>query len=315
VVRLALLLLCLVAASAAAQYPARAIRLVVPNPPGGATDTLARVFAPKLAELIGQAVIVDNRPGSNGNVASEMVARATPDGYTIYVAADAQMVIGPHLYKTNFDALKDFVPVATLANTQMLLAVHPSLPVKNLQEFIDYARNAKPPLAYGSIGNGSQHHLVMEMLKARAGIDLLHVPFKGGGPATIALIAGEISAAFGGNSVTGHVKAGKLRALAVAGKERSKTFPELPRLAELYPGLEVTPWIAVFAPSGVPPPILAKLRDRANAALAEPATQDAIRRVGGLEPYRATPEEFSELVKSEYVRYGEIIKAVGVRVD
>jgi tripartite-type tricarboxylate transporter receptor subunit TctC len=315
VVRLALLLLCLVAASAAAQYPARAIRLVVPNPPGGATDTLARVFAPKLAELIGQAVIVDNRPGSNGNVASEMVARATPDGYTIYVAADAQIVIGPHLYKTNFDALKDFVPVATLANTQMLLAVHPSLPVKNLQEFIDYARNAKPPLAYGSIGNGSQHHLVMEMLKARAGIDLLHVPFKGGGPATIALIAGEISAAFGGNSVTGHVKAGKLRALAVAGKERSKTFPELPRLAELYPGLEVTPWIAVFAPSGVPPPILAKLRDRANAALAEPATQDAIRRVGGLEPYRATPEEFSELVKSEYVRYGEIIKAVGVRVD
>jgi tripartite-type tricarboxylate transporter receptor subunit TctC len=315
VVRLALLLLCLVAGSATAQYPARAIRLVVPNPPGGATDTLARVFAPKLAELIGQPVIVDNRPGSNGNVASEMVARATPDGYTIYVAADAQIVIGPHLYKTNFDALKDFVPVATLANTQMLLAVHPSLPVKNLQEFIEYARNAKPPLAYGSIGNGSQHHLVMEMLKARANIDLLHVPFKGGGPATIALIAGEISAAFGGNSVTGHVKAGKLRALAVAGKERSKTFPDLPRLAEVYPGLEVTPWIAVFAPSGVPAPILAKLRDTANAALAEPATQDAIRRVGGLEPYRATPEEFSELVKNEYARYGEIIKAIGVRVD
>jgi tripartite-type tricarboxylate transporter receptor subunit TctC len=287
----------------------------VPNPPGGATDTLARVFAPRLAELIGQPVIVDNRPGSNGNAASEMVARAAPDGYTIYVAADAQIVIGPHLYKTSFDALKDFAPVATLATTQMLLTVDPSLPVKSLQEFVEYARNAKPPLAYGSIGNGSQHHLVMEMLKSRAGIDLLHVPFKGGGPATIALLSGEISAAFGGNSVTGHVKAGKLRALAVAGKERSATFPDLPRLADLYPGLEVTPWIAVFAPSGVPAPILGKLRDSASAALAEPAMQEAIRRVGGLEPYRATPEEFSALVKSEYARYGEIVKAVGVRVD
>jgi tripartite-type tricarboxylate transporter receptor subunit TctC len=312
---LGVLLFALAATAGAQQFPSRAIRLIVPNPPGGATDTLARVFAPRMSELIGQPVIVDNRPGSNGNVASEMVARAAPDGYMLYVAADAQIVIGPHLYKTNFDALKDFAPVATLANTQMLLAVHPSLPVKNLQEFVEYARQAKPPLAYGSIGNGSQHHLVMEMLKARAGIDLLHVPFKGGGPATIALLAGEISAAFGGNSVTGHVKAGKLRALAVAGKDRSTTFPDLPRLADVYPGLEVTPWIAVFAPSGVPAPILAKLRDTASTALAEPATQEAIRRVGGLEPYRATPEEFSALIRAEYTRYGEIINAVGVRVD
>jgi tripartite-type tricarboxylate transporter receptor subunit TctC len=288
---------------------------VVPNPPGGATDTLARVFAPKLSEALGQPVVVDNRPGSNGNVASEMVARATPDGYLLYVAADAQLVIGPHLYKTTFDALKDFVPVATLATTQMLLAVHPSVPAKNLQEFIDYARQAKPAPAYGSIGNGSQHHLVMEMLKGRAGIDLLHVPFKGGGPATIALLAGEISAMFGGNSVTGHVRAGKLRALAVAGKERSSTFPELPRLGDLYPGLEVTPWIAVFAPSGVPASILGKLREASNSALSEPATQEAIRRVGGLEPYRATPEEFSALMRAEYARYGEIVKAVGVRID
>ena len=310
------LFLCLFAACAQAQYPTRAIRLLVPNPPGGATDTLARVFAPRLGERLGQPVIVDNRPGSNGNVASETVARATPDGYTIYVAADAQIVIGPHLYpNVGFDALKDFALIATLANTQMLLAVHPSLPVKNLQEFVQYARQAKPPLPYGSIGNGSQHHLVMEMLKSRAGIDLLHVPFKGGGPATIALLSGEISAMFGGNSVTGHVRAGKMRALAVAGKDRSATFPDLPRLGEIYPGLEVTPWIAVFAPSALPAPILARLRDAANAALAEPAAQEAIRKVGGLEPYRATPEEFSALMRDEYARYGEIIKAVGVRVD
>ncbi|HUQ77111.1 MAG TPA: tripartite tricarboxylate transporter substrate binding protein [Burkholderiales bacterium] len=290
--------------------------MLVPNPPGGATDTLARVFAPRLGDLLGQPVIVDNRPGSNGNAASEFVARAAPDGYTLYVAADAQMVIGPHLYPNiTFDALKDFAPVATIATTQMLLAVHPSVPVKSLQEFIEYARQAKPALPYGSIGNGSQHHLVMEMLKARAGIDLLHVPFKGGGPATVALLAGDISAMFGGNSVTGHVRAGKMRALAVAGKERSSTFPELPRLGERYPGLEVTPWIAVFAPSGVPAPVMARLREAAGKALAEPATQESIRRVGGVEPYRATSEEFSALMRSEYARYGEIVKAVGVRID
>src|SRR6266540_6796591 len=200
VVRVLVLSLLLAAGTAAAQYPARPIRLLVPNPPGGATDTLARVLAPKLGEALGQPVIVDNRPGSNGIVATDMAAKAAPDGHTLLLAADAQIVIGPHLYpRMPVDTLKDLAPVASLVNTQMVLAVHPSLPVSNFQEFIEYARRANPPLAYGSIGNGSQHHLVMEMLKSRANIELLHVPFKGGGPATMALIAGEISAMFGGN--------------------------------------------------------------------------------------------------------------------
>jgi tripartite-type tricarboxylate transporter receptor subunit TctC len=174
---------------------------------------VARVIAPQLGERLGQPIIVENRPGANGNLAMEVVAKAAPDGYTLLLGADAQIVINPHFYPNlPFDTMKDLVPVASVVNTNMVLAVNPALPVKNLQEFIDYARNAKPPLAYGSIGNGSQHHLVMEMLKQRAQIDLLHVPFKGGGPATMALIAGEISAAFGGNSVTSHVRAGKLRA-------------------------------------------------------------------------------------------------------
>jgi tripartite-type tricarboxylate transporter receptor subunit TctC len=315
-VRLAALALALFTLAAQAQFPTRPIRLLVPNPPGGATDTVARVIAPALGDALGQPVIVENKPGSNGNLAMEITAKATPDGHTLILAADAQIVIGPHLYRDlPLDTLKDLAPVASLVNTQMVLAVNPSLPVKTLPEFVEYARRANPPLAYGSIGNGSQHHLVMEMLKQRAGIDLLHVPFKGGGPATTALLAGEIAAAFGGNSVTGHVRAGKLRALAVAGKQRSAAFPDVPRLAEFYPGFEVTPWLGLFAPAGVPAPVMAKLRDTTNRVLADATSAERIRRVGGLEPYISTPEEFAALLRTEYARYGEIVKAVGVKID
>ena len=309
----ALLALSLAALSAAAQYPSRPIRLLVPNPPGGATDTLARLLSPKLGEALGQPLVVDNRPGSNGNLASELAAKAAPDGHTLLLCADAQIVIGPHLYaKMPLDTLKDLAPVATLVNTQMLLVVSPALSAKTLQEFIDQARKAKPPLAYASIGNGSQHHLVMEMLKARAGIDLLHVPFKGGGPATTALLGGEIVAMFGGNSVAGHVRSGKLRALAVAGKERSSLFPDLPRLTDVYPGLEVTPWLALFAPAGVPQPVIARLRTEVNKLLQDP---DQIRRLGGLEPYITTPEEFDRLLRAEYAKYADVVKAAGAKVD
>jgi tripartite-type tricarboxylate transporter receptor subunit TctC len=310
------LILLLFCASAWAQYPTRPIRLFVPNPPGGATDTLARVFAPKLGEALGQPVIVENRPGSNGNLASEATARAAPDGHTLLLCADAQIVIGPHLYaKMPLDTLKDLQPVATLVNTQMILSVSPALPVTNLQEFIDYARRTNPPLAYASIGNGSQHHLVMEMLKARAGIDLLHVPFKGGGPATIALLGGEVSVMFGGNSVAGHIKSGKMRALAVAGKQRSAVYPDLPRLSEFYPGLEVTPWLALFSPSGTAPPVLSRLRTETNRLLADGDMLQKIRNVGGLEPYVTTPEEFRALLRAEHAKYGQIVKAAGARID
>jgi tripartite-type tricarboxylate transporter receptor subunit TctC len=315
-VRLLIALLLLVSESALAQYPARPIRLLVPNPPGGATDTLARVFAPKLGEALGQPVIVDNRPGSNGNVASEAAARAAPDGYTLLLCADAQIVIGPHLYaKMPLDTLKDLAPIASLVNTQMVLSVNPALPVKTLQEFVDYARRTQPPLAYASIGNGSQHHLVMEMLKARAGIDLLHVPFKGGGPATVALLAGDVSAMFGGNSVAGHIKSGKLRALAVAGKSRSSTHPELPRLADFYPDLEVTPWLGLFGPAGLPAPVLSQIRKETNRLLAEPDLQGKIRNLGGLEPYVTTPEEFAALIRAEHAKYAEVVRAAGAKID
>src|SRR6266702_211964 len=254
------LALALAAAAASAQYPARPIKLLVPNPPGGASDTIARVFAPRLAEALGQPVIVENRPGSNGNLSSELAARAAPDGYTLLLGQDSQIVISPHLYANMaVDTLRDLAPVATLITTQMVLSVNPAVPAKTLQEFLEYARRANPPLAYASIGNGSQHHLTMEMLKARAGIQLVHVPYKGGGPATVALLAGEVPVMFGGNSVTGHIKAGRLRGLAVAGKKRSAAFPDLPTLGEIFPGFEVTAWIGIFTPAGVPAPVLSRL--------------------------------------------------------
>ena len=290
--------------------------MLVPNPPGGATDTLARVFAPRLGEALAQPVIVENRPGSNGNLAMEATARAAPDGHTLLLCADAQIVIGPHLYaRMPLDTLKDLDPVASLVNTQMVLSISPALPVRNLQEFVDYARRANPPLAYASIGNGSQHHLVMELFKSRAGIDLLHVPFKGGGPATVAILAGEVSVMFGGNSVAGHIKSGKLRALAVAGKKRSASYPDLPRLSEFYPDLEVTPWLALFSPSGTPSGVMGRLRAETHRLLADEDLVGKIRNVGGLEPYVTTPEEFAAQLRAEYAKYEQIVKAAGAKVD
>ena len=316
-IRLAIVCLAvLLSAGALAQYPVRPIRMLVPNPPGGATDTLARVIAPKLAEALGQHVVIENRPGSNGNLSSELTARAAPDGYTLLLAPDSQIVINPHLYaKMPLDTLKELAPVATLVSTQMVLAVIPSLPVKTLQEFVEYARRANPPLAYASIGNGSQHHLAMEMLKARAGINLVHVPYKGGGPATVAILGGEVSAMFGGNSVAGHIRAGKLRALALAGRQRTASYPEVPTMGEFYPGLEVTTWLALFAPQGVTASVLGRLRAETNRLLGEADLRERLRNVGGLEPFVTTAEEFSAMIRSDFAKYDGVVKSAGATVD
>jgi len=213
------------------------------------------------------------------------------------------------------DTLKDLEPVATLVSTQMMLVVRADVPAGTLQEFVALARRTNPPLPYASIGNGSQHHLVMEMLKSMAGIDLLHVPYKGGGPAMAALLGGQVAAMFGGNSVVGQVRAGKARALAVAGRERAASFPDLPRLGELYPGLEVTPWIALFGPVGMPGHVLNRVRSETGRLLADEEMRAAIRKLGGLEPYVTTPEEFAALIRAEHAKYGQVVKATGVRVD
>jgi len=307
--------LTLSSAMAAAQaYPQRPIRLLVPNPPGGATDNLARVVAPKLGELLGQTIVVDNRPGSNGNLSTEATIRATPDGHTLLLGQDSQIVISPHLYRNlPFDTLKDLTPVASLVSTQMLLAVHPSLPVKNVREFVDYARRANPPLAYASIGNGSQHHLAMEMLKTHTGINLLHVPYKGGGPALVAIFGGEVMVMFGGSSAAPHVRSGKLRALALAGK-RNAAYPDLPALSEFYPGVEVIPWLGLFAPIGLPDPVLGKVRTETGKLLADPAMRERVHSIA-LDPYATTPQEFAAFVRAEYKKYGEVVRAARVTID
>jgi len=313
---LALCVLALAATAALAQYPSRAIKLIVPIPAGGAPDIAARVVGQKLSELLGQPVVVDNHAGSNGNIAGDMVAKSAPDGYTLLLGQDSLIAINPHLYsKMLFDPLKDLVPVATVAANQFVLSVNPSLPVRNFQEFIEYARRTVPPLPYASGGNGSQHHLSMEMLKQRAAIDLLHVPFKGGTPATMATVAGDTAAMFSGTSASPQIKAGKLRALAVTGARRSPEFPELPTIGEFYTGYEVTIWLALFAPAGTPEPVLSRLRAAVGKALAAPEVKERLNSAGGLEPFTSTPEEFAALIRRDYDKYGKIVKAIGIRVD
>jgi tripartite-type tricarboxylate transporter receptor subunit TctC len=310
------LLFALAAAAAWAQYPSRPIRIIVPIPAGGAPDIAARVVGQKLSELLGQPVAVENHAGSNGNIAGDMVAKAQADGYTLLLGQDSLITINPHLYaKMPFDTLKDLAPVATVAANQFVLSVNPSLPVKTFREFIEYARRAQPPLAYASGGNGSQHHLSMEMLKARAGIDLLHVPFKGGAPATTATVAGDTQAMFSGTSTAPQIKAGKLRALAVTGAKRSAEFPDLPTIGEFYPGYEVTIWLALFAPAATPDAVIERLRGAIAKALASPDVKEKLNTAGGLEPFATSPEEFAALIRSDYDKYGKIVKAVGIKVD
>jgi tripartite-type tricarboxylate transporter receptor subunit TctC len=304
------------AASAFAQYPARPIKIVVTIPPGGAPDITARLVGQKISESVGQPVVVENRPGANGNTAAGEVARAPADGYTLLLAADSLIAINPHLYaRMPLDTLKELTPVATLVANQFVLSVNPSLPVKSFQEFVEYAKKANPPLNYASGGNGSQHQLTMEMLKARAGINLVHVPYRGGAPATTATPAVEVAAMFAGTSTAPQIKAGRLRALAVSGTRRSSAFPELPTIAEFYPGFENSIWLGLFGPAGMPPEVLARLRAETKKALELPEIREKLHAAGGLEPFVSTPEEFSALIRRDHERFGKLIKEVGIKAD
>jgi tripartite-type tricarboxylate transporter receptor subunit TctC len=306
-----------VALPAAAQtYPSRPIRIIVPIPPGGAPDISARIVGQKLSEQMKQPVIVENRPAANGNVAMDQVAKAEPDGYTLGVFADSNVTVNPHLYKNMpLDTMKDLAPVASLVLNQWVLSVNPSLPVKSFQEFIEYARKANPPLLYASGGNGSQHQLAMEMLKQRAGIDLVHVPFKGGSPATTATVAGETAAMFSGTSSAGQIRAGKLRALAVTGPKRSSLFPELPTIGEFYPGYEVVIWLGLFSAAGTPDAVISRLHAEVNKALADRDVDGRLAKAGGMQPNPVTPDEFAQMIRRDYDKYGKLVKDIGIKVE
>jgi tripartite-type tricarboxylate transporter receptor subunit TctC len=310
--------LALVAASgvALAQFPSRALSLIVPIPPGGAPDIAARVLAEKLSQALGQAVVVENRAGANGNIASELVAKAPPDGHTMGLLADSQIAINPHLYgRMPLDTLRDLTPIHTVAANQFVLAVNAQLPVKSFQEFIELARRSDPPLAYASGGNGSQHHLTMEMLKQRAGIKLLHVPYKGGAPAATATVAGETAAMWAGSSNAPQIRAGRLRALAVSGARRSAQHPELPTIGEFYPGFENSIWLGLFGPAAIPEATLARLRTEIRRALEMPQVREKMNAAGGLDPFVTTADEFQALIRRDHAKYAKVVKDLGIRLD
>jgi len=313
---LGLLLAALLLNDAAAQYPSRPIHLLVPFPPGGGPDLVGRILAPKLAEALGQPVVVENRIGSNGNIAGELVAKSPADGYTLLVGNDSLFVINAHLYKQMpLDPLKDLAPVASLVSNGFFLAVNPSVPAKTFPEFIEYARRADPPLQYASGGNGSQHHLTMERLKARAGFKAVHVPYKGGAPATTATVAGEVPVMMSGTSTAPQIKSGRLRALAFTGPQRSRALPDVPAVAEFYPDFVMVQWYGLFAPAGTPEPVIARLRAETNKVLALPDVREKLSNAGGVEPWITTPEEFAVEMRSEFATYGKLVKEVGARID
>jgi tripartite-type tricarboxylate transporter receptor subunit TctC len=308
--------LAVAAIAGAENYPARPIRVFVPIPPGGAPDIAARVIGQHLSEILKQPVVVENRPGANGTIAGDTVAKSAPDGYTLLLTMDTTIVVNPHLYSRQpYNPQTDLVPITSIATNEFMMTINPSLPVKDFREFIDYARKADPPLNYASGGNGSQHHLTMEMLKQRAGINLVHVPYKGGAAATMATVAGETPVMFAGSSVAGQVRAGKLKAIAVTGKARSAELPNVPAIAETYPGFESRIWLGLFAPAGTPPQIVERLRNETQKILKMPDVEQRFNTAGGLEPLIATPKEFDELMKYEFEKYGKLVKSIGIKLD
>ena len=305
----------LLATAAQAQYPNRPVKIIAPFPPGGAIDLTARVFAQPLSDRLGQPVLVENRPGGNGVIAGEIVAKAAADGYTLLLGFDTLFAVNPHVYgKMSYDPLKALIPIGSLTTNQLFLSVTPGLPPKTFAEFVEYARRANPPLYYASVGNGSTHHFAMESLKQRAAIVLVHVPFKGGALAATSTMAGEVSTMFAGVSTMPQIRAGQLRPLAVSGPKRSPLLPELPTVGEFYPGYEVTNWTGLFAPAGTPEPALARLRHELSKVLTLPEVKQRLM-ASGPEPNAMALEDFIKLIHSDHEKYGQLVKAVGVKLD
>ncbi len=300
----------------AQQFPVKPIRLIVTIEPGGAPDIGARVLAPPLSERLGQAVIVENRAGSNGNIGGDAVAKARPDGYTLLYGADSLVVVNPHVYaKMPFDTLKDIVPIAMTTVSQVVISVHPSLPVKTFKEFIEYARRANPPLAFASGGNASIHHLVVEALKLQAGINLTHIPYRSGSPAVAAAVAGDVPIVVGGNSAANQIRAGKIRALVVSGKNRLSYLPDVPTIGETYPGVEFNNWLGIWGTAGTPEPVINRLHDEINRVLGVKEIAEKISIVGGAEVRIGSRDSFDKFIRSEYERYGKIVKTLGIKID
>jgi tripartite-type tricarboxylate transporter receptor subunit TctC len=306
----------LVAFAQALGYPSKPIRFIVPYPPGGGTDIMARAIGQKLGEAWGKSVIVENKPGANGAIGSEYVARQPADGYTILISIASSHAIAQHLYpKLPYDPFKDFVPVTQIAMAPIVMLVNAAVPVRSVKEFIDYAKS-KNGLNYGTFGNGSAPHIYGELLNLIAGLNLVPVPYKGEGPALQDLVGGQIPAAFLSISVAkAQILAGKVRPLAVTGPKRVQALPDVPTFLESgYPGLEVVGWYAVFAPTGTPRPIVDKLAARIAAIVHSPDIVARLLDLGTV-PAGNTPEEFAVNWRSDSERFGEIIRRANIKLD
>ena len=312
------LLLLSVAGAALAQssYPQKPIRVIVGYTPGGATDIVARILAAKLQEAMGQPVIVENKPGAGSNIGSEYVAKSAPDGYTLLVGSIANASNMVAYKNLGYDTLRDLVPVSQLMSAPSVLAVHPSFPAKNLQELIALAKREPGKYAYASTGSGGSPHLAGELLKLRAGIDLIHVPYKGAAPAQSDLLGGQVHMAFQtALSAIPHLQSGQLRAIAVAANKRLPQLPNVPTMAEAgLAEVEVSSWNGLFAPAKTPAEIIARLHAETARALAAPDVREKLH-AQGAEPVGSAPEEFRAYIRAEIDKWGRVVRASGLRID
>lgn len=301
----------------AQSYPIRPPRLVVPFPPGGATDTLARLVGEELGKRLGQPVVIENRPGAGGNLAAQFVARAAPDGYTLLMAPTSIYAIAMTLYKDpGFDVARDFTPVSTLANVPHVLVVHPSLAANNLKELVALAKAKPGELTVASQGTGTVSHLEAEMLQQMAGIQLTHVPYKGSAPALLDLLGGRTQIMFDSiASAMPQVRAGKLKAMAVAAEKRASVLPDVPTVAEAaLPGYRAESWLGILVPAHTPRAVIERLNRELNASLADPRVhQTLVER--GFEPQASTPEQFVERIRGDLLAWARVVKASGARVE
>jgi tripartite-type tricarboxylate transporter receptor subunit TctC len=307
----------LLAGSAAAQaFPSKPVTLIVPNPPGGVVDTSARLLSEPLARLLGQPVVIENKGGASGNIAYPIVAQAAKDGHTLLISYSAYHVGNPAMFSKLPWAQKDFVPVALLTAATNMITAHPSVPANNLREFIAYAKANPGKLNYASQGNGSLAHVGTELFGITTGIDMVHVPYKGSGPAIQDVLGGQVQVfVTTPPSVMGHVQAGKLKAFAVTGKNRHPGVPNVPTVAEAgLPGFELEAWVALFAPAGTPPAVVQQLTQKVKEALATPEAKAVADRTG-IEIRYADPAGLQALVDKETKYWGDVIKARNIRAD
>ena len=302
-------------AAAAQPFPSKPVRIIVPFSPGGVADSSARVISDKLGARLGQSVVVENRPGASGNIGTQQVAAAAPDGYTLLLGFDGTMVVNPHVYaKLPFDTLRDFAPVTKLGDATLILVAHPSVPAKDLREFLTIAKTQN--FSYGSAGTGSTPHLAGELLAQRTGIALTHVPYKGGGQAMGDVVGGQIPLVFTAIATAQQfVRSGKLKGLGVSSARRSGSLPDVPTFVESgLEGFVVDSWVGILAPAKTPPPVVARLQKEIAAVLAEPETRERYATLG-IEPVANAPEQFAEQIRADLARWEKVVRQAGIRIE